>query len=70
MQTEDKIKIELDECEAEQFVQFRKYYQQFNRLREQGIFDDSFTGRVVLDCHRGIIKNLQRITNIHFSIRL
>ena len=64
----EKIKIYMDEYEANQFVEFRKFYQQFNRLQSQGIFDKDFTGRVVLDCHQGIIKNLQRITSIHFQI--
>jgi len=68
--TEPKVKIELEEWEAELFVKFRKYLLQFQKLQGQNIFEKDFTGRVVLDILDGSVKNLQKIINFHFQIKI
>ena len=65
-----KVKIELDEYEANEFVLFRKYYFQFNKMLEKGIFEKDFTGRVILDVMAGDVKNLQKIMSYHFQIKV
>lgn len=67
---EEKIPIYLEPLEAENFILFQKYYLQFQKMLDKGVFEKEFTGRVVLDVLNGDLKNLQKITNFHFEIRI
>jgi hypothetical protein len=62
--------ITLSDSEAEAFIKFQRFYPQFIRMVNQNVFERDFTGRVILDLHNGEIKNLQKITNIHFTIQI
>jgi hypothetical protein len=67
---EDKITIELTELEANSFILFQKYYPEFIRLQQQGIFNKEFTGQVILDILQGEIKNLKKVLSIHYEFRI
>ena len=47
--------IELSPIDAEYFVKFQQYYQQFSKIIEDDVFDKGFTGQVVLDIFQGNI---------------
>lgn len=68
--TDKKITIELSEEDAKLFALFEKYYLQFKKIIDQDVFDKDFTAKVVLDVHYGVIRNLQKILNYRFDIRI
>lgn len=67
---QNKLQIEFTEQQLEQIAVMNKYYPQFMKIINSGCFEKEFTGRIIVDILRGEIKNLKRITNIHFEVRL
>jgi len=58
--------VQLNELDAQDFILFQKYYQQFRKLREVGVLEKGFTGQVILDVMFGEIKNLKRVDTWHY----
>ena len=52
--------VELSEDEAIEFALFRRYYLQFRKFLEHGVFDPKYTGKVILDIKDGRIREFEK----------
>lgn len=61
------VAVDMDNSEAEQFVLFRKHYLQFKKFIDHGVFEQNYTGRVVIDIKDGRIKEFDKNFKCHYD---
>lgn len=67
---ENRTTIELDDYEANLFLEFRKHYNQINKILQKEVFDKDFTGRVILNIKDGQIGNMEKYIAYHYKIEI